>query len=127
MRNFQKRQRHSEWKNILESRIVLIFLGALLLLFIWGIVGFMNKMKITIQNRKIAEVKMVELEKQKEKLTSDINRLNTSSGVEASIREKFGLVKDGEGEIVIVEDKTQPVVPVQSSGGFWNWVKSFFK
>ena len=124
MKSFQHKR---GWKDILQSRPVLVLLGILVLIFAWSVFGFMGKMQITRENRKIAEEKLIELEKQKEKLSSDIAKLKTDEGVEESIRAKFGLVKDGEGVIVIVEDKNPPAVPQQESKGFWSFFTDLFK
>src|SRR5258708_1811966 len=102
MRSFQQK---GVWRNILHSKPVLALLGILLLVFAYGVVGFFGKMRVTVENKNIAEKKVADLEKQKEKLSSDIAKLKTDSGVEESIRDKFGLAKEGEGEIIIVDDK----------------------
>lgn len=127
MRSFQQKR---GWRNILESWPVLVFLAILLGFFAWGVVGFMGKMQVTRENRRIAEYKISELNKEKEKLSSDIAKLKTESGVEESIREKFGLAKEGEGLIVVVEDKTPPAAEDSSKAGFFSslffW-KNWFK
>jgi cell division protein FtsB len=82
--------------------------------------------KINIVSQ-VVENKVIELQKQKEKLSLDIEKLKTDEGVEESIRTKFGLAKEGEGEIVIVEDKN-PSPPVEKSdGGFFSFLKNLFK
>ena len=124
MRDFQRKR---GWRNILESWPVLAFLGILLLFFIWGIIGFTGKMHMTRENRKIAENKVQELELEKEKLSSDIAKLKTEKGIEENIREKFGLAKEGEGMIVIVEDKNPQTEQNDFSEGFFSFFKSWFK
>ncbi|KKR62440.1 hypothetical protein A2643_02505 [Candidatus Nomurabacteria bacterium RIFCSPHIGHO2_01_FULL_39_220] len=119
MRNFRKKR---GWKNIARSKPVLALLAVLVLFFAWQVLGFMRKMQITIENRKIAEDKVAELEKEKEKLSADIAKLKTGEGVEASIRDKFGLVKEGEGVIVVLDDKTAPTAPKPNSGGFFSFL-----
>lgn len=85
-------------------------------------------MQNTSKNRKIAEDKLSQLMVQKEKLTADINQLNTPDGVEEVIRNKFGLVKEGEGMIVIVEDKNKEVAPTPSKfSRFWSYLKGLFE
>lgn len=111
----------------MHSRPVLVFLGILLFVFTWGVMSFMNKMQVTIKNSKIAENKVLQLEKEKEKLSSDITKLNSQDGVEESIRMKFGLVKEGEGVIVIVEDKNEPKVVAKPKGGFFSFFRNLFK
>ena len=125
MRNFQHKGR---WKHILESRLVLVLLGILVLIFAWSVLGFWNKMMETSKNKKIAEAKITELKQEKEKLNSDISKLKTDEGVEESIRDKFGLAKDGEGMIVVVDDKNTASVDNTNSGGrFLNFLKNLFK
>ncbi len=112
----------------MQSKPVLIFIGIVILVFIWNLFGFLNKMQDTARNKKIAEDKVAELEKAKAKLTSDIDKLNTNAGVEESIREKFGLAKEGEGLIVIVDEKAPPAVEANAGGsGFFGWFKNLFK
>ena len=125
MRNFQGKNR---WRNIAESKLVLVLLGIVILIFTWVVIGFVGKMRETIKNRKIAEAKVAELLKSKEKLSSDIAKLKTQTGIEESIRDKFGLAKEGEGMIVIVEDKNPLASPPDSSqGGFFSFLKNLFK
>ena len=112
----------------MQSSPVLIFLGVVILVFAWSVFGFMSKMIETSRNRKIVEDKIKLLEEQKTKLSSDIDKLNTSDGLEASIRDKFGLAKEGEGLVVVVDDKNQTASAVSSeSGGFWSFFKNLFK
>ena len=124
MKSFQQKR---GFRNILNSRPVLVFLSILVIFFTYGIIRFMGKMQVTQENRKIAENKVAELEKEKEKLSSDIAKLKTQSGVEESIREKFGLAKDGENMIVIVDDKTSPKTEVTTQVGFFSFFKNWFK
>ncbi len=125
MRNFQQK---NKWRVVFESKIFLIFLTIGLLLFIYSISGLVGKMIDTVKNKKIAEEKIIEMQKDKEKLSGDIEKLKTIEGQEASIREKFGLAKEGEGLIVIVEDKTTPVkVDSANSAGLFSIIKNWFK
>ena len=105
------------------------FLGFLVLFFAWSVIGFLVKMEATRENRKLIEAKVVQLEEEKEKLSADIEKLKTDEGKEQSIREKFGLAKEGEGQIVIIEDKNKTEEENKKFGGFfsflffWNWFK----
>ncbi len=124
MRSFQQKR---GWRNVLESWPVLIFLAILVLFFAWGIIGFMGKMAVTRENRKIAENKVAELQNEKIRLSADISKLNTESGIEENIREKFGLAKEGEGLIIVVEDKNKTEIEDENSGGFFSFFKNLFK
>ena len=124
MRNFQRKR---VWRNIMQSKPVLVALGILVLFFAWNILGFWNKMQDTEKNKKIIEDKVALLKQQKEKITNDINNLNTVEGKEKIFRENFGLAKDGEGVIAVVDDKNAPIAPKPASSGFWGFLKNLFK
>ncbi|PIR69020.1 hypothetical protein COX93_00880 [Candidatus Nomurabacteria bacterium CG_4_10_14_0_2_um_filter_30_12] len=125
MRNFQKKGR---FENIMQSKPFLIFFGVLILFFIFSMFGFMNKMEDTSKNRKIVEDKILELEKSKEKLNSEISKLKTEKGVEESIREKFGLAKEGENMILVVDEKNSLIEGKKTnSNGFFSFLKNLFK
>jgi cell division protein FtsB len=124
MRNLQQK---NGWRKILQSKPVLTVFGILILFFAYNILGFWNKMQETEKNKKTIEDKITVLEQQKEKLSSDIKSLNTDEGKEKLFRENFGLAKDGEDTIVIVEDKNPPVAPKPASTGFFGFLKNIFK
>jgi competence protein ComGC len=125
MRNFQRKR---IWRDVIESKPVLILLGIGILVFAWSILGFWNKLQDTEKNKKIVENQITSLEQQKEKLTTDINSLNTDEGKEKVFRENFGLAKEGEDEIVIIDDKNSiPPPSLPSSSGFLGFFKNLFK
>jgi cell division protein FtsB len=125
MRSFQKKER---LKRIMQSKPFLIFLSVVILVFIFSTFSFMSKMEETIKNRKIVEDKIAELEKSKEKLNSDISKLKTEAGVEEIIRENYGVAKEGEGMIMITDDKnTETTQPKADSPGFFSFLKNLFK
>lgn len=112
----------------MQSKPVLVFLGIIILVFAWSVLGLVGKMQETIKNKKIADDKIQELQKEKEKLLSDINELKTDKGVEKSIREKFGLAKEGEGMVVVVDDKNPPVAGEDAGKkGFFSFLKNLFR
>jgi cell division protein FtsB len=120
MRNFQHK---GGVKNIMQSVPVLVILFVVLLFFAWGVIRFLIKMNNTSRNREIAENKVIELSKQRDQLSGDIESLKTDRGLEENIREKFGLAKEGEGVIVIVDDKNAVEAEVKKE----NWLTLFFK
>ncbi len=120
MKNFQNKKNTG---GVLYSRPVLILMGLVLLFFMWGVVRFFIKMEETSKNKKIAELKLVELNKNKTKLISDIDNLKTDMGLEASIRDKFGLAKEGEDLIVVVDEKVNTAKEEIEEG---NWVSSLW-
>lgn len=125
MNKFQKK---GKWDNLIYSKIFLTFLGILIIFFIFNMFHFMNKASDTFKNKKNVEDKIIELEKSKDKFNTDILKLQTEKGVEESIREKFGLAKEGENMIMIVNDKNEKKVEESNdSKGFLYFFKNWFK
>ena len=124
---FRTGQHKRGWMDILQSRPVLLVLSIMVLIFAWSVFGFLGKMQTTRENRQMAESQLIELEKAKEKLSSDIAKLKTDEGVEESIRKKFGLAKEGEGVIIIVGDNQKQTTPAEESGGFWTFWADLFR
>ena len=124
MRNFQQKR---GWRNILQSKPVLILFGILILFFAWNILGLWNKMQDTEKNKKIAQDNLTSLKQRKENYSSEINSLNTTEGKEKLFRENFGLVKNGEDLIVVVEDKNPLTATSPAPTGFFSWLKGLFK
>lgn len=120
MRNFQEKKR---FKYIMQSWPVLIFLGILLIFFALGVFDFMGKMIETSGKKKNIEQKVLELQETKERLSNDIESLKTEKGLEENIREKFGLVKEGEDLIIVVDSKESPELDNKTK---LNWFTSFF-
>ena len=125
MRSFQKSGR---LRYVIQSKLFLIFLGIIILAFLFNIFSFMNKMGETSKNKETIEDKVTELEKSKEKLNFEIIKLKTEKGIEENIREKFGLAKKGEEMIVIIEDKSSEEAEKKTdSEGFFSFFKNWFK
>ncbi|MEK7069266.1 MAG: septum formation initiator family protein [Patescibacteria group bacterium] len=124
MRNFQQKKKS---RNILQSLPVLILLTIILCFFAWGVIRFLVKMGETSKNKKIAEMKVFELSQTKEKLANDIESLKSDKGIEENIRAKFGLAKEGEGLIVVVDDKNAPNLEDKKQNWFIRFWNNWFK
>ena len=124
MRNFREKR---SFKNVLESRPVLIFLGILMLLSVWSLLGFFGKMDATAKKRDIAKQKVMELEKGKAKLQADITKLESEKGIEGVLRENFGLAKEGEGLIVVVDEENSNKPEAKEKKGFSSFFRNLFK
>ena len=112
----------------MQSRPMLVILGIIVLMFAWSVYGILDRMNETAKNRKIEEQKITDLQNRKDKLLKDIANLKTEKGVEENIREKFGLTKEGEGMIVVVDDKNK--TSIEGGGkasGFWSFLSNIFK
>ena len=125
MQNFQEK---NKFKNFMRSKPVLFLLTIVVILFIWNIVSLFGKLQETYKNKKIEQQKISDLENRKVKLSSDIDKLGTDKGKEEMIRENFGMVKEGEGVIVVVDDKNQQDISNQKENkGFFSFFKNLFR
>lgn len=125
MKNFQK---NGEKKYFMQSKVFLIFLGIVILVFFFSMFSFVDKMIDTQKNKDIIKEKITELEKSKQTFNSEISKLKTEEGIEENIREKFGVVKEGENMMMVVEDKNPPTVEKKADfNGFFSFLKNWFK
>ena len=125
MRNFE---RNRGKKSIMESPLALIVLGIIILIFSWSVIRFWGKMAETRKNKEIAEAKTETLREQKGALRADIEKLETDRGKEEFFRENYGLVKEGEEVIVIVDKAPEAEEPERSPiSNFFSFFVNLFK
>ena len=110
-----------------HSPLSLMLLFLILTLFSYRMISLIQKERETERN-KISELnKIDELHSRQDNLSKDIDKLNTSEGIEESVRDKFQVVKPGEKMVVIVNDNSNinnvisPEPPVDHS--FWSYIK----
>jgi len=124
MKKFQNKK---HYKKIMQSKHVLIVLGVCLIFFIFNIIQLTNKAIETRKNRNIAQNKINQFQQQKNDLEYKIQKLNTEKGMEENIRERFGLAKEGEGVVIIVEDKNKiENKEIENDKGFFSFLKNLF-
>ena len=88
---------------LLYSKVGIVIIGILLFVAFdatWGVYG---KYKETQENREIVSRELKELKGRGETIRQDIARMETPRGIEEEIRDQFGLVKEHESVIVVVE------------------------
>ena len=107
MREFQDRRRT---KKLLHSRYALAVLIVIILLLsrgVWGIYVKYEKSRVLAEK---SQADLAVLQSRQDTLTKSINALNTEEGREKELRDRFGVVKQGEKMIILVDD-TAPVKP----------------
>jgi len=123
MSQFKKKNTYALW----HSPLALLTLFCILVLFIYNMVGLIKKERETTKNKASELNRIEELRKRESILSADIEKLNTTEGIEASVREKFQVVKPGEKEVLIIDEqskKTDLEAPVDHS--FWGFIKRMF-
>lgn len=111
MKNFQE---DNFKERLIHSKVFLFILLFFVLLFFYNVIKLSVKAFETRENKIIAEEKVAQLQKEKDRLNLEIQRLNTEAGVEENIRNKFALAKDGEGLIVVLDDENPQVQKSQT-------------
>ncbi len=104
MPEFRKRRTRAE----LILRLTGLAAGALALLFFaaWSTSGawhMYEKLRDATDQSDAASSELALLQKQDVQVKGDIANLSSARGVEAALRERYGVVKPGEGVIEIVE------------------------
>jgi cell division protein FtsB len=123
MRDFQRR---SPIRKLAESRPALAILAGILLFSMWNLAVFWRKMVETEKNREIAAERAEGLEESKKNLEAQVGKLQTERGVEEVLREDFGLSRQGEGVIIIVDEEGAETEVKAEKKGFWSWIKGLF-
>jgi cell division protein FtsB len=126
MREFQEK---NETKKKMRSVPMLALLLIIVVLVAKGAIGVYAKEKDsrTEMNRVLQQKK--DLEARLDTMNQHNEQLKTEAGVETEIRNKFDVVKQGEGVIVIV-DKDIPVIEEDNRGivkKFWDSVVHVFR
>lgn len=95
-------------RRIVYSKPVAIGLFALVCFLSYVTHGMYETSKEAHVRRDTAAAELAELEEREQYLTAEIERLQTARGLEAEVREKFDVAKEGEKVIVILEEAREP-------------------
>jgi len=115
---------NSPYQSFLGSHLALGVAVILLGILGYSLIAMIPKQKRAETAKREAEMELRELEEKKTSLEQEISLLSSDFGREKAFREKFGVVKEGEEIVVLVDDDTAPLV--EEKGGLWNWIKNLF-
>lgn len=104
MRDFERKQNVKKVRHVVFSLPVLVILGIATALMFVGTWNIYQKERMTRENLKQVTDVYDGLKSREQELAASVDSLRTPFGVESEIREKFGYVKRGEEEIIIVDD-----------------------
>jgi len=112
MQDFKKRNtkvhRSVRFGFALIGMLVLMGIAGVAVSSAWGMYG---TFKAAVAARHDAEAQLASLQADQTRITADVDSFSSQEGVEAQVRERFGVAKPGEGEIQIV--RNQPDSDVQ--------------
>ncbi len=84
--------------------------------------GMYGKLATATAGQSEAERELATLEAQRVKVAASVAELSSERGTEAQIRQRYGVVKPGEGEIEIVRDSAALTPPAPEKEGWWRGI-----
>ncbi len=128
MKEFQERFR---WRRIFFSKFTLILLTGILMFFVYSAAKVYLRSREAVKVNEMAQKEIDDLKAKKEELEASVNRMQTKTGAEEEIRNKFMVQKPGEKIVVIVNegvknDNLPANVPLGFFQKIWQFIKSIF-
>lgn len=112
-------------RRFVASPWVLAILGALIVIAGWNTWDMYQKWRLSEEALEKTRASYENLEKREAFLDGKIDSLSTKAGVEAEVRERFGVAKPGEGVIVVLSDDEEHEL-IEEEEGWWAEVKQWF-
>lgn len=104
-----------------RCNILLLFLS---IIAIFSIFSAFQKYSLSRDKYKKTESELANLSQNKEKLESSLSSISTPFGQEKVFRDKFNVVKEGEGIIIIVDEEVD--TSESEKNGFFDVIFSVF-
>lgn len=119
MREFQERRRIRRFLHSRYAIAVLVILCLLILKGVWSVYGkYQRSQEISARTAR----ELADLQARKKSLSEKTAALETEQGKEREIRTRFGVAKEGEKMIVIVDDEAKANDSSSSAPKGW-WAK----
>lgn len=111
-----------------HSPIALLLIFIFLILFIYNIIGLIEKERETAQKKDLALEQLSDLRAREDLLKKDIQKFQTEEGQEEIIRDKYQVAKEGEKMVTIVDEESssEQLPDKKENHGFWNWFRGLF-
>lgn len=109
-------------RKLLHSRYVLVVLIILLLLVARAVWGIYVKYEKSLAITEKARADLMALEDRERQLALSIESLKTDEGKERELRDRFGVVKEGETLVVLVDNNPEEKMPLKKNDKSW-WQK----
>jgi len=128
MLDFKEKRR---LKKVLYSKPTIILLGLILIFLVNTVWGIYNKAKVAHDNKELVLQNFNDLKEREEYLSLKIEKLKTERGIEEEVREKFGVVREGEEVVIVVdsdiENEKYKKQNIFNPQGLWQKFLSIFK
>lgn len=108
MATFQQRR---DPMRLMWRRVLAVVLLVILAIAVRGVWGVYKKSQESRELKIEAEATLSDLQTREKELRADIANLKSDRGVEAELRERYDLAKEGESVVVIVDPPAPPPEP----------------
>ncbi len=112
-------------RRFVSSPWIIAGLGVLIVIAGWNTWDMYQKWRLSEETLEKTRISYDNLEKREVFLNSKIESLSTEGGIEAEVRERFGVAKPGEGVIVVLSEEEQQQF-VEEETGWWTRFKGWF-
>lgn len=112
-------------KRIVYSRPALILLAVLFAFVAHGTWKVYEKASLAREQKNRITKELAELKSREADLQAKLAELRTERGLEEELRERFGVVKEGESVVVIVDPSDNGTSTKASSSGISRWWQKF--
>ncbi|HEY4504086.1 MAG TPA: septum formation initiator family protein [Candidatus Paceibacterota bacterium] len=125
MFSFKKKK---TYKKIIYSPFAIFALVIVLAFFLKALWGVYKKEQMSAEYLEREKSELQKLEKRQNNLAKSVDYLKTDKGIEAEIRNKFRLVKEGESVTIIIDNEisSTPKNATTSFSGFWKSLFGWF-
>ncbi len=119
-------QRRRGFKRLLYSRVAVLLLAVILILFLSSVRAMYEKNRSAREARQEIEARLRQLEARRLALQDQINKLETPRGLEEEVRTRFPVALEGERVVVIIDPPVASSTQSSEKSGFWSWIKDVF-
>jgi cell division protein FtsB len=130
MREFEIKRKRTNLTSLIYNKVTVIFLLILIILMAKTLWNTSHKKKFSEAAVIKAKKELTELQKREEYLVSQIEYLKSPEGVEAELRERFRVGREGEEIAVILEEdkiEDQTIASTSPKRGFISRIFNFFR
>lgn len=123
---YNELQKRKVMKKMFFSKVTLLLLLVLVVILGRSTWSVYQKAQGAKNRSDLADVALSDLEQRKEFLETSIDFLGTEEGVEAEIRSKFGVAKEGEGVITLLDPPPEVAQSDYTEKSLWEKILGFF-
>lgn len=97
-----------------------LLLGALAVVSARAAWGMYGKFAEARQSSAVAQAELHSLREKEDRVRTSVETFSSTRGFEQEVRTRFGVAREGEGEIKIVRDAAETDVVAAERKGFWS-------